>query len=365
MRSTYHRTTTRPALAALALMLSVLVALAPAADAKSFAGGVKAAPATPAKSPKKKGKHVESTLVIEGGGDGHGVGMSQWGALGFAEHGYDYQAILSHYYSKTTIGHIPQKRIVKVLVGNRVKKVPIEAYVRGVVAAEMPPTWPKAALEAQAIASRTYAITDDAGGARFDVYSDTRSQVYLGKAAETSASNEAVRDTAGQIVTYQGKPAITYFFASSGGRTESIQNSFIGAAPEPWLTGVPDPYDGGPLHRWTVKITFAEAAKDLRGLVKGAFEGIEVLRRGFSPRIMLANVLGSKGKTEVIGPELAGRLGLYDAWAYFSVEKNGKVSREPDRSGAQPSASEEVPPPAPPAPPSPPTAGGEGGVQAP
>lgn len=348
MRSTYHRTTTRPALAALALMLSALVALAPAAATAA------------ANSPKKKGRHVESTLLIEGGGDGHGVGMSQWGALGLAEHGYDYQTILSHYYSGTTIGHIPQKRIVKVLIGNRVKKVPIEAYVRGVVAAEMPPSWPKAALEAQAIASRTYAITDDAGGNRFDVYSDTRSQVYLGKAAETSASNEAVKDTAGQVVTYQGKPAITYFFASSGGRTESIQNSFIGAAPEPWLTGVPDPYDSGPLHRWTVKLTFAEAARDLRGLVKGAFEGIEVLRRGFSPRIVLADVLGSKGKTEVIGPELAGRLGLYDAWAYFSIDKNGKVGREPDRSGARPSASEEVPPP-----PSPPTAGGEGGVQAP
>jgi stage II sporulation protein D len=152
---------------------------------------------------------------------------------------------------------------------------------------------------------------------------------------------------------------ITYFFSSSGGRTESIQNSFLGSTPEPWLQGVLDPYDGGPLHHWTIKLSFAQAASDLQGLLKGAFEGIEVLKRGFSPRIMQAEVLGSKGKTEVQGPELAARLGLYDAWAYFSVQRGAKVIREPDRSGPLPSAGEE------PAAPTPPMTGSEGGVKAP
>lgn len=306
--------------------------------------------------------HAEASLLVEGGGDGHGVGMSQWGALGYAEHGWSYQSILSHYYSGTSLGEVSSKRIVKVLIGGKVRKIPLEAYVRGVVAAEMPSSWPKAALEAQAIASRTFAITAHAGGNAFDVYSDTRSQVYLGKAAETSASNEAVKATAGQVVTYEGQPAITYFFASSGGRTESVQNSFLGAAPEPWLKGVLDPYDGGPLHRWTVRIGFATAAKRLRGLTEGSFKGIEVLERGYSPRIVLAYVLGSKGKVQVSGPELAGRLGLADSWAYFSVQKNGKVKREPDLSGSPgspPPASEESPPPPPP------PAGPQGGVRAP
>ena len=345
MRPTYHRTSiarriARPA-GVLALLLSLTV-LAPPAKAKSAAG-----------------KHVEATLLIEGGGDGHGVGMSQWGALGYAEHGFDYQSILAHYFSGTTLGEVSQKRIVKVLVGSKVREVPIEAYVRGVVAAEMPSSWPKAALEAQAIASRTFAITDHAGGASFDVYSDTRSQVFLGKAAETTASNEAVKATAGQVVTYQEKPVITYFFSSSGGRTESIQNSFVGSTPEPWLRGVLDPYDGGPLHHWTMKLSFAQATGDLQGLVKGAFDGIEVLKRGFSPRIVQAEVLGSKGKTQVDGPELAARLGLYDAWAYFSVQHGGKVLKEPDRSGPPPSAGEES------SAPTPPTTGSEGGVEAP
>src|SRR5438270_5956165 len=112
------------------------------------------------------------TLVIEGAGDGHGVGMSQDGALGLARHGYSYQQILAHYYTATTVGRAPAKSVVRVLVGNRVLRLALERYVRGVVAAEMPASWPMAALEAQAVASRTYALTSHAGGSRFDVYAD-------------------------------------------------------------------------------------------------------------------------------------------------------------------------------------------------
>jgi SpoIID/LytB domain protein len=288
-----------------------------------------------------------NTLVIDGAGDGHGVGMSQDGALGYAEHGWTYQAILSHYYTGTALGQASPGTIVKVLMGSKVKSVPLEEYVRGVVAAEMPSSWPLGALEAQAVASRTYAITSDAGGAQFDVYADDRSQVYRGKAAETSRSNEAVAATAGQIVTYDGQPAITYFFASSGGHTESIQYGFPGAAPEPWLVGVEDPYDEGPLHRWTVTMSFASAAARLSGLVQGSFEGIEVLRRGSSPRIVQAEVLGSKGHTLVDGPELEARLGLYSSWAYFSVKNAKGVQAEPDMSGPATPAATPAPAPTP------------------
>lgn len=273
-----------------------------------------------------------ATLEISGAGWGHGVGMSQEGALGYAEHGYGYQAILAHYYTGTALGSVSQATEVRVLIGGRVHALPLETYVRGVVGAEMPPTWPLAALEAQAVASRTYALTAHAGGARFDVYADTRSQVYLGTKAQTSRTDEAVAATAGQVVTYDGQPAITYYFLSSGGLTESVQNAFASAASEPWLRGVPDPYDQGPEHRWSVSMSFATAAARLHGLVRGAFRGIEVLHRGYSPRIVAAYVLGSAGRTEVSGPELEARLGLDDTWAYFSVRTAHGVQAEPDLS---------------------------------
>jgi stage II sporulation protein D len=274
-----------------------------------------------------------STLVIAGAGDGHGVGMSQDGALGYAEHGWSYTAILRHYYRNTTIGQAPPNTVVKMLVNGRVKRIALEEYVRGVVAAEVSPSWPMAALAAQAVASRTYAITAHAGGSKFDVYPDVRSQVYLGKAAETPRTNAAVAATTGQIVTYGGLPAITYFFAGSGGHTESVQYGFPGSTPQPWLVGVSDPYDAGPLHQWTVTISFSAAASKLRGLVSGSFKGIEVLRRGNSPRIVSAYVLGSKGRTLLSGPELAARLGLAGTWAYFSVKNSHGTHAEPDASG--------------------------------
>jgi stage II sporulation protein D len=412
MSSTYHRPRNAPRKLAGMLAASALLLLvggsSSAAAARSHVAGARKASST--------------TLVIDGAGDGHGVGMSQEGALGFAQHGYSYQSILSHYYTGTQLGQAPAGSIVRVLLeGNRkqasfsgastidghpsnpastytvrlqaqglsvagsgvslsagslsatgpgaltlvgtaengvangayrgsldfvaalhgglnvIDAVGLEEYVRGTIAGEMPSSWPTAALDAQAIASRTYAITADAGPAgEFDVYCDTRSQLYKGVVAETSRTNAATLATAGQVVIYQGKPAITFFFASSGGKTEDVQDAFSGAAAEPWLRGVLDPFDQGPDHTWSVAMSFSSAASRLSGLVRGAFRGIEVLKRGFSPRILSAYVLGSGGNTLVSGEELASRLGLNDSWAYFSVQTPSGLKAEPDRSGDAP-----------------------------
>lgn len=312
-------------------------------------------PASPARA-------ATQSLVITGAGEGHGVGMSQDGAYGYAKHGWSYGAILAHYYTGTALGRAPAGAIVRVLIGAGVRKIPLERYVRGVVAAEVPAQWPLAALEAQAIASRTYALTAHAGGSRFDVYADARSQVYRGSAAETAQTNAAVAATAGQIVTYGGRPAITYFFADSGGLTEDVQNAFPGSPAAPWLRGVPDVYDNGPASaRWRLSLSFHAAALRLRGLVKGRFRGIEVLRRGYSPRILLAAILGSAGDTPVSGAELAARLGLADTWAYFAVcTDGGPPTAEPDRTDWAPGGSPPSPPPSPIATP----AGPQGGVEA-
>lgn len=319
--SSHMQSSTRLAVALVAMLLTAALGVSPAFAVSS--GGVPAPEAVPAgesaSEESASDSSVHKRLVISGAGDGHGVGMSQDGALGYAEHGWTYQAILAHYYTGTAFGTAPAGAIVRVLIHGKVHRIPLETYVRGVVGAEVSADWPMAALEAQAVASRTYAITAHAGGSKFDVYADTRSQMYLGKKAETPSTDAAIAVTAGQILTYAGNPAITPFFASSGGYTESAENAWPGSAPEPWLAAVPDPYDAGPLHRWTLTIGFPVAARDLKGLVKGSLRGIKVLQRDSSPRIVSAYVLGSKGRTLVSGPELAARLGLYSTWAYFKV----------------------------------------------
>src|SRR5664279_2589832 len=132
--------------------------------------------------------------------------------------------------------------------------------------------------------------------------------MYLGVAAETASTNSAVAATAGQVVTYAGKPVTTYFFSSSGGMTENIEDSFVGSSPQPWLKGVLDPYEEPSVYRWSASMSFKSAAGRLAGLFKGSFRGIEVLSRGISPRIVTANVLGSSGSSTITGGELASLL---------------------------------------------------------
>jgi stage II sporulation protein D len=349
---------------------------------------------------------------IEGRGFGHGIGLSQEGARGFAEHGYDYRRILAHYYVHTRVGRLSHGRHVRVLLhsGGRVafsgvhdvggvrlrprrtytavalpgrrleirlrgrgvarggsplrvrgprplhvaggtyrgvlelsavrggvqvvNALGLEDYVRGVVSAESPSSWPIEALKAQAVAARGYAVTTSHGGG-FDEYADTRSQVYRGVAAETPETDFAVLATRGQVVTYRGRAVTTYFFATSGGHTENVEGSFVGADPKPWLKGVPDPYEGrAPLHTWRRgPFSHATLAAKLGDWVKGRFERVVVTQRGASPRIVHADVVGTAGRTNVTGPELKSRLGLNDTWATFV-----DVATEPAPAGPPPVA---------------------------
>jgi stage II sporulation protein D len=207
----------------------------------------------------------------------------------------------------------------------------LEDYVSGVISAESPASWPADALKAQAVAARTYAITTG-GGPNYDQFADTRSQMYLGMAAEYDSTEAAVSATESEVVTYAGKPIVTYFFSTSGGRTENVENSFIGSEPKPWLKSVKDPYDSeSPRHRWgPIRYTMAQAAAKLSGYVKGRFRGISVTKRGKSPRVVYADVVGSGGRTRVTGPTLRARLGLYDTWARYNViTASGAVKNPP------------------------------------
>jgi stage II sporulation protein D len=289
-------------------------------------------------------------LVVTGKGWGHGVGMSQWGAYGYAQHGWSWQRILAHYYAGTRVAQAPVSRVrvllgvaqprvsiacagairvsdrsgrgydlaagaygfgpgLKLPVGHKrlkvsggqqhrerfvdltmtralrsplvfdcpsaplawdgneyhgllvvrrgakrlsvVNSLALDEYVRGVVGGEMPHRWSIAALEAQAVAARSYALATLKPGKKFDLFSDTRSQVYGGIAYETPKTNLAVARTAGQVLTWNGHVATTYFFSTSGGRTADVREVWPKLGDIPYLRSVPDPYDSlSPHHAW-------------------------------------------------------------------------------------------------------------------
>jgi stage II sporulation protein D len=203
-----------------------------------------------------------------------------------------------------------------------VNALPIDPYVQGVVAGEMPSSFDSEALKVQAVAARTYALTTDAGGDLFDQYRDIRSQVYLGITGETARTNRAVRATAGEILTFRGAPAVTYYSSTSGGRTENVENAFPGASPVGYLRSVPDPADRiSPYHRWAVRFSRRGLERRLRGIVRGRFRGVRIVRRGRSPRVVTAEVVGSRGRRRVHGNVIRERLELRSTW--FRFEKAG------------------------------------------
>ena len=199
-----------------------------------------------------------------------------------------------------------------------VNALSLDSYVQGVVPGEMPSSWHPEALKAQAVAARSYALTTDKGGDVFDQYPDTRSQVYRGVTSETSATNTAVRATAGEVVKYDGKVAVTYFFSTSGGHTENVENVFYGGSPSPYLKGVEDPGDSiSPKHRWTLIYTTSSLSARLRPYLRGKLKAVKVRQRGVSPRIVAADVVGTKGTRRVTGTNLRQALRANDNWMSF------------------------------------------------
>ncbi|HET9093663.1 MAG TPA: SpoIID/LytB domain-containing protein [Solirubrobacteraceae bacterium] len=208
----------------------------------------------------------------------------------------------------------------------------LDDYVRGVVSAEMPSSWPTQALEAQAVASRTYALTTRPAGPDFDLYATPTSQLYEGVRGETPAGDAAVTATSGQVVEYAGAPVQTLFFSSSGGATESAQNVFS-LSPAAWLVGRPDPYDdvlGNPYHRWERSFSLDQAQQRLGRLVDGSLVGIEVLEHGVSPRIVRARVVGTTGSVAVSGDQLRQLFGTPSTWMSFTtVTSRGVITHRP------------------------------------
>jgi len=121
---------------------------------------------------------------------------------------------------------------------------------------------------------------------------------------------------------------VTYFFSTSGGHTENVENVFLGSSPKGYLRGVDDPYDdNSPYHRWQVRVSNKSLDRQLGGYCVGSFKKIKVLERGSSPRIVRARVYCSKGSRLINGPTLRSHLGLRDSWALFT-----KVSSSQARS---------------------------------
>ncbi len=355
---------------------------------------------------------------VTGRGFGHGIGLSQYGAKGFAERGYTAGQIIRYYYQGTTIGAVPaDARAVSVkLVSDRttvafqvdgasarlangtrvfnfvrndrielrvegsgmdlyrrrngttarlangltgisamgnastiktlftadsgswghhyrgslrihrvgsaltvINRVAIEQYLRGVVPGEMPASWHMEALKAQTIAARSYAIATRKPSGLFDLFADTRSQVYRGIEHEQVRSDAAITATSGDVAKHAGAVIPAFFYSSSGGRTAAIEDVW-NSAPRPYLKSVRDPYEQAPYTPWPEVRAYSpgQLARHLRGYVAGSFRSARVAVNP-SRRADTVIVTGSGGRRTMPASTFQIRLGLRSTW--FRIEK--------------------------------------------
>lgn len=346
-------------------------------------------------------------FLISGHGWGHGVGMSQYGAQGYAQKSFTYDQILAHYYPGTELGTAPVNR-VRVLLANTpsvtisslgdvkmkdgvgttttlpaaswtlgtglkfklpgsdqaqpltgpltftatiaplyfkrpyrgtftitsdgkklslVDTLGLEPYLNGVVPSEMPSTWLPDALDAQAVVARSYALAMRKTTGLFDVYGDTRSQVYGGLLAEKPSTTEAVSATAGEVLLYDGKVAVTYFYSTSGGKTASIADVW-NSQPVPYLVSVPDPYDTiSPYHDWgPLSFTAAQVRKALK--LPGRLLDVQT-NLNASGRVSTVDATGDQGDVTVGADVLRSGLGLRSTWFTIGVIAFDPLSVKP------------------------------------
>ena len=121
--------------------------------------------------------------------------------------------------------------------------------------------------------------------------------------------------TAGVCPTYNGKPIVATYFSCSGGQTESVK--YVWGGSYPYLKGVIDPYDlYGSLHDWgPLRRTPSQIGGPLGAA--GTVRAVYTVKRGDSPRIVKAAILGSKGTSFIEGGSLRMKLGLNSSWAVF------------------------------------------------
>jgi SpoIID/LytB domain protein len=198
-----------------------------------------------------------------------------------------------------------------------VNELAMDTYLRGVVPVEMPASWPAEALATQAIASRSYAAYRmRPGTGTYDVYDDTRSQVYRGYLGEQPAGDAAIAATSGKVLRSGSSVVNALFHSADGGATENNENVFVSstgakvAAPVSYLRGSSDrapdgsSYDAGsPYATWsTMSYSLATLSAWFQGDSRtnvGSLTALDLRDRGVSGRLISVTLYGSAGSRKV------------------------------------------------------------------
>ena len=204
------------------------------------------------------------------------------------------------------------EELIRVLVSPEAREpveLRLEDYVAGVVAGEMPASFPAEALKAQAVAARSYALTRkieaQAAGRAWDIGAGVLAQVFAKDPG--AAARAAAAATAGEVLALGMEPVEAYFHASCGGRTEGGLAAL--GRDLPYLRSVPCGYcDKAPKVSWSVRVSPRELGK-AAGL-GGAATGARVASRTASGRVEKVEISAGDRKVLLAASDLRQRLGF-------------------------------------------------------
>ncbi|MFC5775815.1 stage II sporulation protein D [Ectobacillus antri] len=212
----------------------------------------------------------------------------------------------------------------------KVERMPLEEYVAGVIAAEMPADFELEALKAQALTARTFVVKRMLTGAKNEAHvTDTvDNQVYKNNAElqklwgkdyerKMKRIKEAVEATAGQVLTYKGEPITASFFSTSNGYTENSEDYWT--SPYPYLRSVKSPWDTeAPKYQAENKMDLNKFQQALGVRVPATGEVAKIIERTPGQRVKTVEVNGKK----LSGREVRDKLGLRSTDFSFSRQGN-------------------------------------------
>ena len=210
--------------------------------------------------------------------------------------------------------------------GRRLATIPLEIYVARVLAGEADPTAPDAAMQALAVAIRTFAIVNVRRHSRlgFDLCDTTHCQVLR---AANATTRRAAMASAGRVLTYEGVPAEVFYSASCGGRSETASEVW----PDmklPYLRSLPDNVHDEDVP-WTLELTLEQiqSALERAGFGGRRLTGVEIEERNSSGRVARLRLDGLRPGS-VRGEPFRAAIGYRDLRStLFSMEKDGNVVR--------------------------------------
>jgi stage II sporulation protein D len=213
-----------------------------------------------------------------------------------------------------------------------VNDLPLEDYLPGVLRAEAGEKFPKEALRAQAIVARTYAAHQRliTAGKPYNIIASTAHQQYAGRVPSTSPVWDAVRETTGQVLLWEGDVFPAFYHTESGGYTEDPRTVFA-AKNMPGLKPVVCPFSSGsPHYTWNLDVTLATLSDALRrgGVDVGRVHAVTVAERTPSLRAATVTISGTKGNAQLRGNDFRRMLG-YDTFksTLFAVAVDGDFAR--------------------------------------